>query len=204
MNTIVLFLAEHGLVLLAGATSLLAVGCLGTAFQRSPVQQQRAGELAVLGILVWFVSAVVPLPRLTKLAVLDSPTAGLPAYSDADATAVAVSRPLRESMLRGGLIPTASRGNSPRAETATHLAASHAGDVPPPATVAGITPRPDAPPSAADGFVPKAHETVALSRASQTPPSLDLRRILAIAYLSGWAGCLGWLVLGRLLLARIT
>ena len=158
MNTIVLFLAEHGLILLAGATSLLAVGCLGTAFQRPPVQQQRAGELAVLGILLWFVSAVVPLPRLTKLAMLDGPTAGLPTYSDADATTIAFSQPPRETTLGDAPIPTAKRGNSPRAETVTRPGVNNADDAPPPAAVARMTRRADVPPIAADGFASRGHK----------------------------------------------
>ena len=65
MTDLCRFLAAHGPMLFFGATGLLALGWLGMAVHRAPVHRQRAGELTILGVLVWLVLAVVPLPRLS-------------------------------------------------------------------------------------------------------------------------------------------
>jgi len=65
MTDLCRFLAAQGPMLFLGATGLLALGWLGMAVHRAPVHRQRAGELTILGVLVWLALAVVPLPRLS-------------------------------------------------------------------------------------------------------------------------------------------
>jgi len=65
MSELCRFLAGQGPAFLLAATCLLALGWLGMAVQRATVHRQRAGELAIFGVLVWLALAVVPLPRIS-------------------------------------------------------------------------------------------------------------------------------------------
>ena len=63
MANVLGFLAEHGLMLLAGVTALLSAGAIAAAMQRSPIHRQRLGELSILCTLLWLALACIPLPR---------------------------------------------------------------------------------------------------------------------------------------------
>lgn len=64
MSGIVQLLAEHGLMLLGGATALLLAGAVAALVVRSPVHRQRICELSVLATLAWVGLAAIPLPRV--------------------------------------------------------------------------------------------------------------------------------------------
>ena len=91
MSYLLQYLVQHGPMLLAGSSLLLAAGTFAVFVQRSPVHRQRSGELTALAVLVWLVLANLPLPRLSlehwtpmeandpiqQLSVTPLPTAGL-------------------------------------------------------------------------------------------------------------------------------
>ena len=57
-------LAQNALLLVAGTTLLLALGCGAAALSRSPVHRQRIAELTIAGVLAWLMLALFPLPRM--------------------------------------------------------------------------------------------------------------------------------------------
>lgn len=64
MNALLLLVAQNGLLLLAGTTLLLSLGCGAVLLCKSPVHRQRISELTIAGVLVWMVLALFPFPRL--------------------------------------------------------------------------------------------------------------------------------------------
>ena len=64
MSAIIQLLAEHGLMLLGGATALLLLGTGAALCVRSPVHRQRLCKLSIVATLTWIVLAAVPLPRM--------------------------------------------------------------------------------------------------------------------------------------------
>ncbi len=69
MNDLLMLLAENALLLVAGTTLLLSLGCGAAMLCKSPVHRQRIAELTIAGVLGWMVLALLPLPRLLPLAV---------------------------------------------------------------------------------------------------------------------------------------
>jgi hypothetical protein len=63
MNTVLDLLVDHGAAFLAGLTAILGLGALACVASRSPAHQQRTGELAIAGALVFMALALTPLPR---------------------------------------------------------------------------------------------------------------------------------------------
>jgi len=194
-------LAEHGGMLLCGTTLLLGLGCLAMWLERSPIHRRRAGELAVLGVLVWLVLALVPMPRL-------SPDFWRPSEAgDATAGAVAPYEPLPEvSADSWRTIPQARLDDLESVLTVPPAPASVASgreqDVPAPAESL-LAPAPGEPEDV------DSPETRSWSAAMVWPTvtdrlsSADFGRWMAAGYLAGSLACAGWLVLGRVLLARM-
>lgn len=206
MNAFLQHLAEQGGTLLAAATCLLAVGCIGMAVQRSPIHRQRAGEVAILGVVIWLILACVPLPRY-----------GLPDPWPADVVAENSLRPaeqpaipppsldarneavLAEVFLKEEALPLMPTDVLPPAMDR----AAGGGDVP----VAVFPEIPEAATSLEPGPLPSTevvrtapgedHAKVSVAAA------LDVRYPLAVAYVAGALACLGWLALGRVLLVRM-
>jgi beta-lactamase regulating signal transducer with metallopeptidase domain len=63
MNDLINAIVSNGTALLVGATLLLTFGCLAVAAHRSPVHRQRLAEFAIAATLIWLILAVTPLPR---------------------------------------------------------------------------------------------------------------------------------------------
>ncbi len=195
MNAIARYLAEHGGLLIFGATGLLALGCLGAALCRSPIHRQRAGEAAMLGVLVWAVLAMIPLPRLSF-----SPTDSQ--RGDALSAPVATTTaPLRVETVQ-----------ERTAETRDSPAVASRALVPERSVLAGVPRKPASFSTKASG----GKESELSGRPETVPPtvaagwkpappeaSLGVRETFALAYLAGFAACAGWLALGRAFLVRI-
>src|SRR4051794_21759699 len=64
MSAITQSLANHGAMLLSGATALLLAGGFAVALLRSPVLRQRICELSLVATLAWVVLASIPMPRV--------------------------------------------------------------------------------------------------------------------------------------------
>jgi len=88
MLWIIRLLAEHGVLLLAGTTALLALGSIVMIAGRAPIHRQRLGEITLATTLVWLVLACVPLPRIYVAGKKAQPT---PRIAAADRALVAPS-----------------------------------------------------------------------------------------------------------------
>lgn len=211
MNALPHYLADQGALLLAAATCLLALGCAGVALQRTEIHRQRAGELAILGVLAVLTLACVPLPRYR-----------LPALWSADsvvqnsvrpAEPVAIPPPVFNSQDEAVLAEVMVEEEVPLVQSdlmppGVGTAAEDGGaavpvlpEVPEPTTAVEPEPLPSTevvqPPAEAD------RPTATLGRSASVAPAVDVRYPLAIAYVAGALGCLVWLAFGRVLLVRM-
>ena len=173
MNALVGFLGSHGLMLLAGASALLVAGALAASAQRSPIHRQRLGELSLLCTLLWLVLACVPLPRWIAIKPADSPAAPV-GHGSSVLTLSPAEMELVRQIDAGPALARQSRD--------ADVTSSHALDQP--AHAATI-------------------EGKALGQTQSTPKPIRWDELLAVLYLCGVAGCLGWLVLGHALLIRM-
>ncbi|MGI8982081.1 MAG: M56 family metallopeptidase [Pirellulaceae bacterium] len=64
MNDLLLLIAQNAVLLVAGSTLLLSLGCGAVLLCKSPIHRQRISELTIAGVLGWMVLALFPLPRL--------------------------------------------------------------------------------------------------------------------------------------------
>jgi beta-lactamase regulating signal transducer with metallopeptidase domain len=171
------FLAEHGATLLAGTTALLAAGAVGAAAaRRSPVHRQRISELAVGAALAWLVLACVPMRRVDW---------GGVARVEKNAVAPAA---LDVTEIPTELFAAGSREEEP----APALRPSLGQAVRPP--TAGGTSQ-----AIRDGTVSRLGNRATASDATVTLPGP-----IAQFYLVGGTIAVGWLVLGHVLLWRLT
>lgn len=212
MSTLFQYLAHEGGVLLAAATCLLAIGCAGVALQRSPIHRQRAGEMAILGVLAALILACVPLPRyrLPDLWPAGSVTPNPLRPAEAVESPPPVFQPLDGPLLAE---VTAEDGPPMPAELLPRDVGTAADD----GGVAVVTlPEPREPPAVVEPeplpnteVLPPTHAgdrtTVTLGQSSSVAaaPPFDVRYPLSIAYLAGMLGCLVWLAFGRVLLVRM-
>lgn len=183
MSALVTFLAAHGLMLLAGASALLAAGAGAAASQRSPIHRQRLGEATIACTIAWLALACIPLPRWPANSPSKQPTvARSPAALELSQGELALLRQLTE--------PTA---------TSSPDTLRIARDV-------------EVPPGKASPRQNTIDQSAMLSsRARGAPQSLteaSRARVpagvwLARDYLCGVGACLAWLLLGHVLLARM-
>ena len=61
------WLSSNWPVLLIGISFFLVVGCLIQSSTKSPLRRQRSGELAIFCVLIWLMTAFIPLPRLLNV-----------------------------------------------------------------------------------------------------------------------------------------
>jgi beta-lactamase regulating signal transducer with metallopeptidase domain len=211
------FLAVHGGALLAGATCLLALGCVLVGLQRAAIHRQRASQMTMLGVLLWLILACVPLPRvslpeswLAEGRRVDSPAPAAPAQSrrvdsapreEIDWRAPPVSEPVDAPVFAGGaseeiLVP----GDEPR-PAETDVPAGSFSTVEETSATASAAPAGKAARVAHEQDRPSA--VLPRRAATASPAGLDVRDLLAASYVAGVLACLGWLALGRLLLLRV-
>ena len=217
MSTFFHFLAQQGGVLLAAATCLLAVGSVGVAVQRSPIHRQRAGEVAILGVLAALFLACVPLPRYR---VADLWTAHSAARDPVRPTQPAAIPPpvfsfqdqavLAEVMVEEEVPPIQSDVFQPEISTTAQQRGATVPvfpDVPvfpgPPVPATAVEPEPLADTEVIQRPVQTDRATATPGRSVSAAPAVDVRYPLAIAYVAGALACLAWLALGRGLLLRM-
>jgi len=222
------YLIQHGPMLLAGSSFLLAVGTIAVFIQRSPVHRQRTGELTAMAVLVWLVLANLPLPRPSleqweRLGWL-VPTAGSP-----------------QTVEHGEFAPPNPGHSTPLIDpdiTARNPARNLSSQNPSPAERTGDTEivamieaesAATVPISRADAVLPEADAAVEQITAGQitaeqlavgsptmtpgesagvlTPPTvsapLHYGNWLATIFGAGAGVCILWLLLGRVLLSRV-
>ncbi len=213
MSTLFQYLAHEGGVLLAAATCLLAIGCVGVALQRSPIHRQRAGEMAILGVLAALILACVPLPRyrLPDLwpAGPVTPNSLRPAEAAVESPPP-VFEPLDEPPLAQLTVEDGPPMPADRLPPEVGTAADQSG------IAVVMLPEPREPPAVVepeplpntevlqptpDGD--RTTVTVGRSSSAAAAPAFDVRYPLSIGYIGGMLGCLVWLAFGRVLLVRM-
>jgi hypothetical protein len=224
MSSLCQHLADQGGVLLAAATCLLAVGCVGVALQRSPIHRQRAGEMAILAVLAGLILACLPLPRCR---LPDCWPAGLAASGSPPPAETIPNAPLVFEPVNGPILAEATGEKVPPMPIdllpPDSGAAAEGGGVP-----LVMLPEPREPPTVAepdplpttDVLTPTRDEdqqSATVDRSSAAPPggtgvtpvarqaapAFDVRYWLPLAYVAGGLACLVWLALGRVLLLRM-
>jgi len=199
MNPLCLYLAEHGAVLLAGSTCLLVLGCAGMLLQRSPIYRQRAGELAVVGVLVWATVALVPLPRVSWTVFRPGRLVGPETPADAEVARGAGSIP--ETYAASVPAVAASADRVP--ESADSVPAIADSAVSPDRWLAGAMPAEDGAAALPDSEGPSRFPAISALGLAIGLVAEELPAWLARAYLAGLVICAGWLVLGRVFLMRV-
>ena len=186
MIPLVRFLAAHGALLLLGATVLLAAGALAVRMQRSPLHRQRLAELTIGCTLLWLAMAAVPLPRL-----LDT----RPPLPSPDSTPDPL--PLPRAAPAGEYRPPIYLATAPNPPLA---AMPEFDDETAAATL--VVGRSTA---VADGTITPAAVPAASVPTPRPlrPQALDVRGVLATAFVVGSVACGAWLALGACLLGRI-
>lgn len=192
-------------MLLIGATALLSGGMISVCLQRSPIHRQRIAELTLICVMVWAALACVPMPRWS--APVD----------------VAPAAPARFSIDHGGVKPSGkpqpgTRITQKGIETGTQLVSGiDAGSQLVSKKLAAsryssIGPARSAREKVVGSFVPEikaaAFDAQPAIKAVATAGESRLQRVLANVvvrlYLVCAAGCAAWLLMGHLLLWRVT
>lgn len=218
MNGLLQDLGEHGGGLLLAATSLLALGCIGMSLQRSPIHRQRAGEIAILGVLVLLILACVPLPRY-RLSGLWS-LGPVASNRSQPAGPVESPPPVYEPFVLPAFVePAADEPRTAPPELSPLIAPAadeEAVNVAMPPEFQGFPAAPEpqglpetepVPPTADEGHATGTLEgppSASVSPSASFPPAFSPGYPLSMAYAAGAFGCLAWLVFGRVLLVRMS
>jgi beta-lactamase regulating signal transducer with metallopeptidase domain len=182
------FLVRHGPMLLVGVTALLSAAAVALLLQRSPIHRQRLAEMGMICAIAWAILACVPMPRW---AIDRSSTSRvLPIVSGSsienrnDSQHPTGDLPSDWQSLLTSLIRPASLSTPQRLADRVSSDVSTAQAASSESTPTGV-----------------ARPTEAARKSWwHLPPSM----LAAWAYLIGAAVCAGWLLLGHLLLWRIT
>lgn len=209
------FLAHHGPALLAGATTVLGLGCLAVAAHRGrPLHRKRLGEWTLAAALVWLAGAWLPLPRWTPELSAAGDDRGMPAATMHAAPTLATL----DAADRAALDPARALRDTPEPvapETVPPLLAAWwpAGELSSMASLVGPPlPAPPAAPQPRLADAPSGSATdsgAAPDPAAPSPPAEPgwLARhgaeLLAGLFLAGAALGLAWLLLGWLRLRRV-
>ncbi len=173
MTGLITFLADHGLMLLAGSTGLLAVATLAAGVVHSPAHRQRIAEFGIAAAIIWTVLACLPLPRADVWPV--------PAPATTDSVqaevATAVPRPpVQDAVVFDGQIP-------PEVIARPNIV---------PGPIAA--PRGSGDPGTTDAIEP------VFQRAAST---IHWRRVAAWAFAVGAGAMGAWMLAGRAILSRL-
>jgi beta-lactamase regulating signal transducer with metallopeptidase domain len=233
VNAIPQFLTENGAMLLVGTTMLLSLGACALIFQRVPVHRQRIGELTILAVLFWLVLACLPLPRYspafswlsttpgegTKLANRSVPKPESPTLSP-ETIPFAPTRQLDVASVPLPQLPVPTDSpellleelNRSWSHDVDHYDSTGSDESIVPMLFESVAN------SAAPNRLPPLTKANAEAEGPQvgfdvasTPPVVlmaartrfDWTSLVVLVYLTGAVGCLGWLLLGRMLLARM-
>lgn len=196
------FLETHGGMLITGASALLVVGGVALLLHRAPINRQRAGELTIVAVMAWMLIACIPLPRFTTSELLPqtpSPTAKKQTPDQPPIT----NPPVPVAIAQEQSADEAARIHE-TAEILEQLAQLDAEQsVLPPVDI-------DVP---LNGSRSTFEANVAVVAAPMIAPSsgaalavagFSWRQIVAALYLGGAVLCVAWVVLGWLLLFRLT
>lgn len=199
-HAVVEFLTDQGGMLLVGTTALLGAGAVAIRFQRSPIQRQRLGEIAVACTMVWIVLACVPMRRFLRA----------PEAAPGHAQMIVPSVPVLEQRFAARLTPRerpVSTEAHQVAQPVPRLAAPLSGHRPD-SSDPDLTPRTARSSQAALDLpaelttdVPPTQKVSGI--AGESPVSISPRRAVAYVYLAGSAVSGAQLVFGSLLLARL-
>lgn len=199
MNELLLLIARNGLLLLAGTTLLLSLGCGAVHLCKSPVHRQRIAELTIAGAMVWTGLALFPLPRL------------LPENWEAEPTAAEAAVPLELAPL-----PIPEADSLPVGRPSQEVLDENTDGVGSPFYVAdepstlANPPSLDSSPSEEIALQPSqiplpVNSSEAVSTAAPVW-KFDFQKLAGLAtglYLAGASLCLFWILAGYVLLFRI-
>lgn len=196
------FLETHGGMLITGATALLVVGGVALLLHRAPINRQRAGELTILAVMTWMLIACIPLPRFSTNELL--PQTPLPTIAAQIPEEVTIADPpVPEAIAHERLADEAARIHE-TAEILEQLAQLDA-EQPVLPLVDSDLPLDDSPPTFEANVAVVATPMIAPSPgAAHAVEGFSWRQIVAALYLGGAALCIAWVVLGWLLLFRLT
>ncbi len=208
MNSLLQFLIEHGVMLACGATVLLCVGVAMMLAQRAPINRQRAGEMTILAVVAWIGLACIPMPRWSLSTIWPTSQEISPYQVEQSSKSQLVPEP--ELVIAADPVAEAARirETTEILRKLAELDADAAETVinPPPVpeeTVSALVPEMEqANPIALApiGVPPNLISPAIQSRAGESYTS----EIIAAAFVTGGAFCLLWLMLGRILLWRVT
>ncbi|QDU44963.1 BlaR1 peptidase M56 [Symmachiella dynata] len=203
MNETLHFLEIHGGMLITGASALLAVGGVALLLHRAPINRQRAGELTIVAVMAWMIIACIPLPRFSTSELL--PQTPLPTIAtQIPEEATIADPPIPAAIAQERLADEAARIHE-TAEILEQLAQLDA-EHPVLPLVDSDLPLKDSPPTFEANVAVVAAPMIAPSSpgAALAVEGFSWRQIVAALYLGGAALCVAWVVLGWLLLFRLT
>uniref|UniRef100_UPI0030EECD33 M56 family metallopeptidase n=1 Tax=Symmachiella dynata TaxID=2527995 RepID=UPI0030EECD33 len=202
MNETLHFLETHGGMLITGATALLVVGGVALLLHRAPINRQRAGELTILTVMAWMLIACIPLPRFSTSELLPQTPAPTIARQIPHEVTIA-DPPVPAAIAQERLADEAARIHE-TAEILEQLAQLDAEQSVIPLVDSDLP---------LDDSQPRFDANVAVVAAPMIAPSsgaalavdgFSWRQIVAAFYLGGAVLCVAWVVLGWLLLFRLT
>jgi beta-lactamase regulating signal transducer with metallopeptidase domain len=214
MSTVCQYLVQHGVALLAAATCLLAVGCMATALQRTPIHRQRAGELTVLAVLIWAVLACIPMPRYSLSETWSVVSAAWESMQPAQRSSLTEADPDALPHLPPTVSETAKALDESTAETGLPIADTKTITAEDPAQWKLLCEPELATASKSSSWnaqieAPSASSaetagvTTSILPASDPASAVDSRHVVWLFYVAGGLACLAWLILGRVLLLQI-
>ncbi|TWU06652.1 BlaR1 peptidase M56 [Symmachiella macrocystis] len=203
MNETLHFLESHGGMLITGASALLVVGGVALLLHRAPINRQRAGELTIVAVMAWMLIACIPLPRFSTNELLPQTPVPPVATQILDQVPIAAP-PVPEAIAQDRLAEEDARIHE-TAEILEQLAQLDA-EQPVLPLVDGDLPLNDSPPTFEANVAVVATPMIAPSSpgAALAAEGFSWRQIVAALYLGGAALCIAWVVLGWLLLFRLT
>ncbi|MFI5378619.1 MAG: M56 family metallopeptidase [Tepidisphaerales bacterium] len=174
MTGLITFLCEHGLMLLAGSTAMLAGGTIVAAIVRSPAHRQRIAECSVAAVIVWAVLACVPMRRVEVWPARPQMT---PVGAPSPSTITRVQPPTPDAILFDGQIP--------------------------PEVIAGAQPEPTPIPAVRLSAGQTAAAVAVRALPVQPARPIRWDRMAAWAFVVGAGAMAGWLLIGRVVLWRV-
>ncbi|MBC7855191.1 MAG: M56 family metallopeptidase, partial [Pirellulaceae bacterium] len=199
MNDLLLLIAQNAVLLVAGSTLLLSLGCGAVLLCKSPVHRQRISELTIAGVMGWMVLALFPLPRLLPDYFTAKPHAAAPESLVALETTDPL--PARIHDREPVLLPEIAQWVIENANALEENAQPYAGR-----PFQAVADGPEGP----SYFASPSEELPRQSAASTTPAppawKLDRTQLAGLctgAYAAGAALCVLWILAGHMLLLRI-
>ncbi len=196
------FLETHGGMLITGASALLVVGGVALLLHRAPINRQRAGELTIVAVMAWMLIACIPLPRFSTSELLPQTPPPAAAKDIPDQPPI-TNPPVPAAIAQEQSADEAARIHE-TAEILEQLAQLDAEQTVLPPVDIDLPLNDSRPTFEANAAVVAAPMIAPSPGAALAVDGFSWRQIVAALYLGGAALCVAWVVLGWLLLFRLT